>query len=542
MRRRCILASLPSGCPKLTDWLCFYRRHQVENADFGDLFAIPLIAPEPEPEPEPESESSSTSPPAVAQSQEPSPEAAPPGPLKRTSPNTSAKRRRLDSEGTASSAPAQTSSSARRSSRQRPRAPDDRDPYDPDNAPTGSDEAAPAPSSTSRSRTSAQRSSARKKHTSPRSAPQSQVPTPVAAPAPAPAPAPVSVPVSAPAQSSPLSVLRVEEVGESPADAPGSGHRRRVQASGAVDSSARLQSAFQSVDGDTSPVFPQSSSPLSRKSIKSIGKNSASASSVRTGLRRSTRLSGSSDGEVNEVSADLPVVATEDVAGADVSAEIPAADESIPEVAETVIDESTGSVDAEEEEAQEVDDREAAQRLVHKRPSRRMPVPSPELSPDDASEEPVAKRPRKAPPPKKSPAQQKQPKAPRAKQNKPATERKRKKEDEAGPPIPVKIQRFTKRRRRRDDDSDDDDILNSTIPHTNRTGVNAVDFLAHTCERTIETSVNKIKEGITNSQDAAEKKELRVKLRALEAFQQELQTRFLEHVSRGVSSVADVGV
>lgn len=346
------------------------------------------------------------------------------------------------------------------------------------------------------------------------------------------------MPAPAPPQSSPLSVIRVEEVGESPADAPGSGHRRRVQASSAVGSSARLQSAFQSVDGGTSPVFPQSSSPLSRKSIKSVGRSLASASSVRTGLRRSTRLSGSPDGDINELSSDPPVAAAEDIAGADVSAEIPAADESIPEVAETVIDEPTGSVDVEDEEAQEIDDREAAQRLVHKRQLRRVPVPSPELSPDDASEEPIAKRPRKAPPPKKkSPAQQKQPKDPRAKQNKPATERKKKNEDEAGPPIPVKIQRFTKRRRRRDDESDDDDILNSTIPYTTRPGVNAVDFLAHTCERTIETSVNKIKEGIMNSQDAAEKKELRVKLRALEAFQQELQTRFLEHVSRGINYV-----
>lgn len=304
-----------------------------------------------------------------------------------------------------------------------------------------------------------------------------------------------------------------------------------MRASGAVDSSALLQSALRSVDGDTSPIFPQSSSPLSRKSIKSSGRALASARPTRTGLRRSNRLSGSSDQDVNELSSDLPVAA-EESGDAELSVKIPAAEESALEAAETVVNEPTVNAGAEDEEAQEIDDREAAQRLGRKRVPKRMPVASSELSLDDASEEPVAKRPRKAPPlKKKSPAKQRQPKAPRPKQSKPASERNRKNDNEADPAIPVKIQRFTKLRRHRNDGSDDEDILNSNIPHTSRTGVNAVDFLAHTCERTIETSVKKIQEAIMTSQDAAEKKELRVKLRALEAFQQELGTRLLEQVS-----------
>lgn len=509
----------------------------MQNADFGDLFAIPLAAPEPEPEQE--SESSSDPPAAPSADPEPEPEPIPepvqepvqetvqetvsepvpepepepePTPaesVKRTNPNTSAKRRRLDAAGTAAPSPAQSSSSANRSSRRLPRAPVSRDPYDLENAPP--DEPGRAPNSTPRSRPSTQRAAAAKARSAgPSSAPQSQEPP----------------------QSSPL---RVEEVGESPADAPGSGHRRRVRASDAADSSARLQSAFRSVDGGTSPVFPQSSSPLSRKSIKSAGRVLASAKSPQTGLRRSTRLSGSPDQGVDELSSDLPVVA-EEVGDVDISVEDPAAGESVLEVAETVIDEPTADAEAEDNQAQQIDDREAAQRLGRKRTSRRQVATSPELSPDDASEVLVAKRPRKAFPLKmKSPTKQKQPKAPRPKQSKPAGERKRKSDNEAGPPIPVKIQRFTKLRRRRDDGSDDEDILNSNIPHTSRTGVNAVDFLAHTCERIIGTSVNKIQEAIMNSQDAAAKKELRVKLRALEAFQQELRTRLLEHVSYEVN-------
>lgn len=319
-------------------------------------------------------------------------------------------------------------------------------------------------------------------------------------------------------------------MGESPADAPGSGHRRRVRASGAVGSSALLQSALRSVDNDTAQGFLPSSSPLSRKSGKRTARTLASARSSRSGLRRSTRLSGSPDNEVNELSSDLAVV-LEVVGGPDVSEGGPSLEESVLEVAETVVDEPTiDDAEAEDEHAQETNDREAAQRLGRKRP-RRLPSVSPGLSPDDVSEELVAKRSRKERPPKRSPAKQRQPKVPRAKPNNPAPSRKRKNDIEAGPPVPVKVQRYTRVRRRGDNDSSDEDILNSDIPHANRAGVNAVDFLAQVCEKIINSSVDKTKEGIMNAEDAATKKELRVKLRALEAFQEGLRTRLLEHVS-----------
>lgn len=206
-------------------------------------------------------------------------------------------------------------------------------------------------------------------------------------------------------------------------------------------------------------------------------------------------------------------------------------EQSLPEVAETVIEEPTGEV-VEDEEAQEIGVREAAQRLGRRRAPKRAAETSPELSPEDDFEEPVARPPRKAAPLKKTTlAKQKQPKPPRIKQKKPPSERKKKKnDDQAGAPIPVKVQRFTKVRRRRDNESDDEDILNSDIPHTSRSGVNAVDFLGHTCERVIGSSTNKLQEALQNSQDPEEKKILKVKLKALDAFQQEQETRLLEHV------------
>lgn len=489
-----------------------HSRHQVQNADFGDLFALAIPAPEPEPEVETES----SEPPAG-----PSPEPAPaPLPVKRTSPNTSAKRRRLNSEGL--NEPAQTqaqssttqSSSANRSLRRALRAPVNPDPYDLENAPSTVhgddaeehvDEEKEAIETTPPSRVSKKGTTGAARSSASKPAAQNQ----------------------APSQSSPLKSLRAEEVTESPADQPGSGHRRRLRAGSAVTSSALLQSALQSVDNDTGHDFLQSSSPLSRKSRKSTTGTVPSAKSHRTGLRRSTRLSGSPDDDNNELSSDLPMV-LEQAGGPRAFSQGAVQGGDAPEVAETFNDHSTEISDGNAEEAQEIHDTDAALLLGRKRPRRSKPAVSPELSPD-SPDEPVAKRPRKAPLVKrKSPAKQRQPKAARAKPNKSAA---RKKEGgDTAEAVAIKIQRFTRPRRRADDDSGDEDPLNSIIPYANRSGVNAVDVFAQMCEEIIGKSVEKIKEGIRNAQNAAAKKESRVQLMALQAFREEIRTRLLEHV------------
>lgn len=493
-----------------------HRRHQVQNADFGDLFSLAIPAPEPEPEPQTESSKSPV---------EPTPEQTQaPTSIKRTSPNTSAKRRRLNSEGP--SAPAQTHaqplsnqpSSVNRSSRRALRAPVNPDPYDLENAPStvhedGTEdeqiEEGGAIETTPQSRASKQQAPASAKSVAARSAAQ----------------------ILARPQSSPLRLLRGDEVTESPADEPGSGHRRRVRANGAVTSSALLQSALRSVDNDTSQGFLQSSSPLSRKSRKSTAGTVASASSRRTSLRRSTRLSGSPDDEVNELASDPPAI-FEEARGAHVSSDGLAQEDISAEVAETVVDESNVIPGDEAEEAQEINDTEAALRIGRKRPRRSEPAVSPELSPD-SPDHAVVKRVRKAPPAtRNSPAKQRQPKAPRAKSNKPAAPRKKRDEDTAGA-VAIEIQRFTQPKPQADDDdSGDEDPLNSTIPYASRSGVNAVDVFAQMCKEIMGKSVDKIKEGIRTAEDAAAKKELRVKLLALQAFREEVRTRLLEHVSQ----------
>lgn len=505
----------PYDLPPLTKAPC--SRHQVQDANFGDLFALAIPAPEPEPEPETGSSESPVEPPS-----EPTPVSLP---AKRTSPNTSAKRRRLNPEGPVAPTQPQAQplstqlSSANRSSRRALRAPVHPDPYDLENAPSTVHEDGPEEEANEEeeeddeARERTPQSRAKRAPGSARSAASKS-----------------AAQTHAPPQSSPLRSLRGEEVTESPADEPGSGHRRRVRANGVVTSSALLQSALRSVDNDTGNAYMQSSSPLSRKSRKSTAGTAASARSHRTGLRRSTRLSGSPDDEVNELSSDPPIV-LQQLDEAHDSRKDPSQEGDATEVAETVVEESTVVPDEEAEKAQEVNDKDAALRLGKQRQRRPEPAVSPELSPD-SPDEPVAKRPRKAPVAKRnSPAKQRQPKAPRVKSNKPTVARKKKDGNMAGAVV-IKIQRFTRPRSRADDGSGDEDPLNSTIPYASRSGVNAVDVFAQMCEEIMGKMVENLMEGIRNAEDAAAKKELRVKLVALQAFREEVRTRLLEHVSR----------
>lgn len=297
-----------------------------------------------------------------------------------------------------------------------------------------------------------------------------------------------------------------------------------------MTSSALLQSALRADDYDALEGLMPSSSPLTRKSRKSIAPTTASAPSTRTSLRRSTRLSGSSDDGVNALSSDM-LAPFEDISPSKAQRNSQPSEYEVEEVEESVVDQTAADDAVEAQEAEEVDDREAARHLGRKR-RRRDKAASPELMSEEVIDEPSAKRSRAVPPPKlkkRSPAKQRQPKVPRAKPSKQTSAHRKKSGDAAQQPISVKIQRFTKPRRLDEDDPEADDILNTEIPFANRGGVNAVDVLAQMCEELISTSLQNLKDNFDNAQDAATKKELRVKLRALEAFQEELRTRFLEH-------------
>lgn len=425
------------------------------------------------------------------------------------SPNTSAKRRRLDARGTAapvpeSHSPAQLQRQSSSATRRSPRVSQTSaniEPHDDANAPATADEHESLPKSTPPTRTSAI------------SAPDSRS----------------AALLSAARHSSPLSTVQhAEEIGESPADQPGSGQRRRVRPVQAVTSSALLQSALRAEDYDTLQDMMPSSSPLTRKSRKSIAATTISAPSTRTSLRRSSRLSGSSDDGGRQQSSDVLAPVGDASPPKALTSRLSSEAEARPaEAEESVVDQTAAADHLEAEEAQAGGDTRAARHLGRKRHRGSKPGTSSGL----VSKIRVAKSPPIVPPRKpkqKSPATQRQPRAPRAKSNKQTSARARKNRDATDLPISVKIQRFTKPRCHDEDDPEAEDILNTEIPFTNRSGVNAVDVLAQMCEELVNSSLHKLQETFSNAQDAATKKELRVKLRALEAFQDELRTRFLE--------------
>jgi hypothetical protein len=231
--------------------------------------------------------------------------------------------------------------------------------------------------------------------------------------------------------------------------------------------------------------------------------------------------------------------------------------------------------DEEQEEAQEVGEKEAAQRLGRKRPRRSPRVPSPELGTSIAEESPVlkrrrrrevaspaqqqqpAKKPRGRPParpqpprqpsPEPSPQPQRRPQAqtqakakPTAKKRQPKKKKPANDEDAEAPSgsVPVTVQRFTKPARASaaadGEDEASTDLLNGEIPFSSRGGVNAVDVLSKLCEELIEAYMDKLEERGRAAEDAATRREQKTMYRTLEAFQEELRTRLLEHVSVAV--------
>lgn len=247
----------------------------------------------------------------------------------------------------------------------------------------------------------------------------------------------------------------------------------------------------------------------------------------------------------------------------------------------------------EAEEAEQVDEIAAAAALGKKRarPVRRgsspelgshdSQEPEPEPESEVEPEQPAAKKKRAQP--KKSPAKQKQPivkpktkttarkqpapprkSPPTAKTQakstakpaaKPTAKRKsspkaqrRRSGDDENAAFEVTVQRFVHHKKRRgrkpaegaagsgsDSDGDgleqDADPLQLEIPFANRAAESPVDVFAQLCEEVIGNMLVQFEEHLHNAPDAARKKEVRVKIRALEAYREELNLRLLQHVS-----------
>ncbi|KAH9237974.1 hypothetical protein K456DRAFT_1828587, partial [Colletotrichum gloeosporioides 23] len=345
------------------------------------------------------------------------------------------------------------------------------------------------------------------------------------------------------------------EVEESPADAPGSGRRRKITSS-ALASSARLQDALSPGDNETETV-PISSPLVSkvrrttigmRRSTSSRGSRNSGASVAEDVDELSPDGAGKSGGRTlsPELSSRHETQAEESVAHSDEPTEEPQPEpepetevhsepEPEPEP-ESLEEEQEPSQDPDESVAEEVDANEAAQRLGRKRPRRSPRGPSAEQDStlvDEDNEDPLPKRRKKQT--HASPAKQRQgrPKATSKTKSPPKAAPKRRKKYSDAPggdeTVAIPVQRFTTKKTQPEGDDDDADILNSDIPFTSRGGVNTVDVLTTMCEEVLGTSLETLKEGMRNAEDAATKKERRVQMRALEAYQEELRNRFLQH-------------
>jgi hypothetical protein len=295
-----------------------------------------------------------------------------------------------------------------------------------------------------------------------------------------------------------LSGTQADEITESPRNAPGSGQRQQVTAKTTQTPGVRLFGNM----GQRAP--------MAQMTGQDVGP------STKLTYRRSPQnhdLSSAADA-VDELSPDRPR-------------------ESRLEFQQEQFSDVEGE---EEEQAEAIDDIDAAQRLQkRKRKSSReemeweAEVEEPEQDDEEQEEielspEPVV-RPTKAVKQKKSkakasPAAQRQPK----KKSKPkSTSRK------SGETIPIIVHRLTKPVLYGEDDTDAD-LLNEDVPFAKRSGVNAVDVLSQFCEEVVESGLAALEEGGSGTEDAATRKEYRTKLRAVEAFQEELRTRLLELV------------
>jgi hypothetical protein len=201
--------------------------------------------------------------------------------------------------------------------------------------------------------------------------------------------------------------------------------------------------------------------------------------------------------------------------------------------------------EAREGEAEEINETEAAKALGRKRPRRSIVRDaSPQLGSDDQVREEASVAPkRKRGRPSNSPATQKQPvHKPKQKQRrhsattgrtkaKAPPRRRRRKSDEPGDSnrtVEVTVQRFVQKRMRRA--GDEADPLHIDLPFANRSGESSVDVFAQVCDEVISATANQFQEHIDTAGDRARQKEYRIKKRAVEAYQEVLHARMLEHV------------
>jgi hypothetical protein len=259
------------------------------------------------------------------------------------------------------------------------------------------------------------------------------------------------------------------------------------------------------------------------------------SSIVETPIRRKRKRGEATPPPTRSVEPQIPVTATEETISAveeldELSPDQPIRRQRKTKIVvaqESSIVEDASKVSIEQEEAEEIDDLQAAAVLKKNRGRKASQnvqrEPSPDLDEPNVEEPAEVKR-RKTH--KASPAKQAHPKMP-LKETKQAAKKAKKR---GGAPIPVPVHRLTNQPLY-DENEADADVLNSGISYARRPGVNAIDVLSQVCRESIVSLVETCKEGQQNTETSAAKREYRTKWQALQSFGDELQARLLGHVS-----------
>jgi hypothetical protein len=295
----------------------------------------------------------------------------------------------------------------------------------------------------------------------------------------------------------------VDEVTESPKDAPGSGYR--IRHSSVAPSSSRIEDIQ-----DESIVQTDMATPVQQNKRKR-GNSRAQASPRISKRSRQSPILQDDSFELDELSPEQP--SHQRLARTEMPEEDPVQNPSVQ-----------GPDD--DEEAEAIDDEQAATILKRnrgRRLSRGVPMAASEVNNPVPS--PATKKRKGRHCIDSTPVPQRQPKQITSKSKPTKTGKKVR----IGSPIPVTVHRLTNPLIY-DDEEEDADILNSEIPQAKRAGVNTIDVLMEVSGEIVGAAMQTLDDGGRACEDAALRREYKTKWQAVAAFGKELQTRLLEHV------------
>ncbi|UKZ75250.1 hypothetical protein TrVFT333_002925 [Trichoderma virens FT-333] len=336
------------------------------------------------------------------------------------------------------------------------------------------------------------------------------------------------VPMQSPGSVRKSDMMIIEEVSESPADAPGSGKRRRVPMSETLSSSVRLmagieeEAEFEEIEAEaTDLVIEESTLAQDEDEQEEQEEDQEEEQENDNGIdmeKVARILERESVRHPREPSPELGSQELEDAE--EVEEEELELEPEPEEETEPDVEEATEAEEEEEEEEEEVTVLPTPPKRKRGRPSKSPTV----------QKQPAAK-PKPAKPRKRVEAQpqdsndendERQPK-------KGKTKKRHSDQSEGdGGTIEITVQRFVNHKKRGHED-DDVDPLQNEMAFVNHGGESVIDVFAQVCDEVISSTLEQFQEVASGADDPAKKKEYRIKMRAIEAYREELKSRFLQH-------------